>query len=198
VWVERLDAFSGCNLSLRSRLRTGHLWHSDKLIKKRPVMNHGLAQFFGAGFAADLTVGDSVGQAVVFEDERVADGNIRGALLKVTDRIAARGHHVTQKPVGFRYRSSGAVHKSRLHVAPVFHEASTIARAERLNIQALDAIGTLIEARFGLPPTIACLQSAIIFCTTKLSAQFFAVPLAAKLYGPKGHEYNHNHAANDD
>jgi hypothetical protein len=45
---------------LGSSLRAGHLWHPDKLMEKRPVMNHGLAQFFGTGLPARLTNGNSL------------------------------------------------------------------------------------------------------------------------------------------
>ena len=42
-------------------LATGHLWLSDQLFKKRPVMNHCLAQVFRAGLPARLTNRDFVG-----------------------------------------------------------------------------------------------------------------------------------------
>ena len=151
--------------TLLGGLGAGQFGDGDEFVEERAVVNHGLAQFFGAGFAAGLTIGDSVGQAVIFKDERMADGNIGGALLKVTHRIAARGHHFAQELIGFRYRASGAVHKVRLHFAPGRHEARMIGGAQRLDIQALDAIGALIEIRFGLSPAIAGLQGAVIFRT---------------------------------
>src|SRR5580704_15207312 len=68
------------HLRLGSSLRTGHLWRADKFIKKRPVLNHGLAQFLGAGLPARLTNGNCMGRAVVPEDQRIGHGDIRGTL----------------------------------------------------------------------------------------------------------------------
>jgi hypothetical protein len=181
---KRAEARHCKNKALLGGLGAGQLRDGDEFVKKRPVMNHGLAQFFGAGFAAGLTIGDSVGQAVILEDKRMADGNIGGALLKVTHRIAARGHHIAQELIGFRYSASGAVHKSRLYFAPRGYKARTISGAERLDIQILDAIGALIEARFCLPPAIAGLQGAVIFSTTNLVRSFSLCRLRPNFMAP--------------
>ena len=49
--------------------RTGHLWLTDKVLKKSPVMNHRLAQFFRAGLSQCLAKRDSVGCSVIFHNQ---------------------------------------------------------------------------------------------------------------------------------
>jgi hypothetical protein len=195
--MQFFDAFSGCNLSLRSCLGAGHFWRTDKLIKKCAVMNHGLAQFFRTGLAVRLTKGDGVGGAVIFENQRVAHRDIRRTLFKVTYRIPARGHHIAQELIGFRHRTSRAVNEARLHPAPGLDETSPIGRTERPDVETLHPICALIEPRFGLPPAVAFLESAIIFSAAKLSAEFSTAALSEKTHDGEGHDDNHNHATDD-
>jgi len=190
--------FTECNQSLRSCFRAGHLWRTDKFIKKRAVMNHGLAQFFCAGLAVRLAKGDGVGRPVILENQRIAHRDIGRTLFKVTYRIAAHGHHIAQELIGFCHRTSRTVNEARLHPAPGLDEARTIARTERPNVETLHAVRALIEARFGLPPAVAFLESAIIFNAAKLGAEFSSAALSKKTHGGEGHDGNHNHAADDD
>jgi hypothetical protein len=149
------------------------LWLADQLFKKRAVMNHGLAQVFGAGLPAFLTKSALVGSTVIFEDQRMIHGDIRGTLFEIADRIAACGHHVAQQLVGVRYGRTGAVNKARLHFAPALDKSGTIARSERPDVQALDSFGALIERRFRLPPAPAVFYGAGVFSSAKLTAQSF-------------------------
>ena len=196
--LQRLEAFAGCDPSLRSCLRTGRLWHSDKLIKKRSVMNHCLAQFFRTGLATRLTNCDFVGCTVIFQNRRIVHGDVRRTLFKVAYRIATVGHHIAQQLVGIRYGTSGAVNEPRLHPAPGLDEASTITRTERPDVETLHSICALIEPRFRMSPAPTFLQGAVIFSATKPSAQFCTAAPSKRAQCSDDRKGNHNHATNDD
>jgi len=85
----------------------GHLRLSSQTFKKRPKMNHGLAQVLGRGMSKPLANRDFVGFTVVVDHYRMVHRNICRPLFKVSYRIAACRHYIAQKLVGFRYRTPG-------------------------------------------------------------------------------------------
>jgi hypothetical protein len=95
-------------------------------------MNHCLAQVFRAGLPPRLPERDFVSSPVVFENQWMIHGDIRGPLFKVTDRIASRRHHITPQAVRCRYGAGGAVNEARLNTAPGIDEARAIASRQRL------------------------------------------------------------------
>jgi hypothetical protein len=106
-----------------------------QFLEKRPVMNHGLAQIFGAGLPARLTKRASMRRAIIFDNQRMIHGDIRRALFKIADRIAAYGHHIAQQLVGIGHRAAGAIDEARLNSAPGLDKPCAIARAERPDVQ---------------------------------------------------------------
>lgn len=86
-----------------------------------------------------------MGCAVIVEDERMINGDIRGALLKVAHWITASGHDIAQELVGFRHGASGAVNEARLNPGPGVDEPGTILGCEGLDMQVVDAFGALFE-----------------------------------------------------
>src|SRR5271154_3590762 len=68
----------------------------DEFLKKSPVMNHRLAQFFGARSSQCLARRDCVSSPVIFRHQWMIHGNVRCTLLEIADRIASRQHHVAQ------------------------------------------------------------------------------------------------------
>ncbi|HEY6265360.1 MAG TPA: hypothetical protein VIW93_11205 [Candidatus Acidoferrum sp.] len=91
-------------------------------------------------------------------------------MLKVAHWIATRRHNIAQQLIGLRHCAAGAVNKPRLHLAPRLNVASAIVRTERPDVQTLDAIRALIEARFSFSPAVTCLHGAVVFLLTKLAA----------------------------
>src|ERR1700730_1639757 len=147
------------------------LWLADQLLKKGPVVNHGLAQVFGASLSPRLTKRALVGCPVIFENQWMAHRDIGLTLFKVAYRIATRGHHIAQQLVGVCYCATWAVNEPRLDSAPGLDKPRTIARSERPDVQALHSFCALVEHRLCLPPAPAFFfQGAGIFRATKLSA----------------------------
>ena len=153
---------------------------ADQLLKKGPVMDHGLAQVFRAGLPLRLAKCDFVGRPIVVQDQWMVHGDISRTLFEVTDRIATRGHHIAQQLVGFRYRTGRAVHKPRLDSVPGVFETRTIAGRERSDVEALDSFRALIEPGFRLSSGTAFLHGAGVFSATKLAAKFFGPALSER------------------
>ena len=81
-------------------LGASHLGLADKLVKERPVMNHCLAQVFGAGVAAGVAESDFMPGAIAFDNKWMIHGDVRGTLFKIADRIATSGHDVAEELIG--------------------------------------------------------------------------------------------------
>jgi hypothetical protein len=159
-------------------------------------MDHCLAQVFRAGLPLCLPKRDCVSRSVVFQNQRMIHGDICRPLFKITYRIAARGHHITQQLVRCRYRTGGAVNEARLDSAPGLYEARTIAGCERPDVKTLDSLCTPVEPGFRLPPGTAFLYGAGIFSATELAAQSFGPALSEK--EQRRDARNHNHDDSDD
>ena len=159
-------------------------------------MDHGLAQVFRVGLPACLPECDFMGRSVVFQNQRMIDGDVRRPLFKVTDRIAARGHHIAQQQVGFCDRTGGPVDKARLDSAPGIHEARAISCRERPDMQSLDSLQAVFEAGFPMPPVAAFLHGASIFSASELGAQLFRVALPVQKQ--RGDACQDNHCKSND
>ncbi|HUE01577.1 MAG TPA: hypothetical protein VMR62_18535 [Bryobacteraceae bacterium] len=153
-------------------------------------MDHRLAQIFRVGLPLFLPKGDVVSCAVVSQNQWMVDGYIRRPLLKVTYRIASRGHHIAKQLVGFRYRAGRAIDETHLDAAPGFEEARTITWCQRADLKGLHAFGTLFESGFPTSPVTPFLHRACIFCVTEAIAQSFRPALAKEEQGPNtSHRY---------
>src|SRR5579862_2761318 len=72
--------------------RDDHPSWGGQFLKKRSVMNHGLAQVFRAGLPVRRAAKRGlVGSTVIFEDPWMIHGDIRRTRLKIGERVAARG-----------------------------------------------------------------------------------------------------------
>jgi hypothetical protein len=77
-----------------------------------------VAQFLGRAVPVRLLLRELVSAAVVVDDVRVVDRDVRGAALEVVDRIAAVRHDALDQLVGRRDGAAGVVDELRLHVLP--------------------------------------------------------------------------------
>jgi hypothetical protein len=177
-------------------LKTRRHWFTDQFLKQGPVVNHGLAQVFGVGLSPRLKNSALMGGTVVFENQGMIHGNVRGTLFKVSDRIAARGHNVAQKLIGIRHGGPGAVNEPSLDPAPRLDKPHTIAWSEWLDAQALDSFRALIKRRFCFLAAPAFLHGAGVFCAAKLSAQSFRPAFTSEK--PNSDTCSYQHGDRDD
>ena len=150
----------------------GHRWLADQLPEKRPVMNHCLAQFFRAGFSSSLPQSDFVSLPIVLQNQGMTYGDIGRPLLKITHRIASRGHHIAEQSIRFRDRAGRVVHEMRLDFAPGLCEARPIGCRERPHVEPFHALCARVERSFRMSPAAVLLDRTIIFGAAELSAQF--------------------------
>jgi hypothetical protein len=133
-----------------------------------------------------------VGFTIVVNHQRMVHRNICRPLFKVSYRISARRHHITQKLVGVRYRTPGTVNEPSLDAAPRLCESRPVAWGEWLDVEGLDTVIAPFKPGFSMPPAPAFCQGAVIFSSTKLSAQPFCPALSENKH--QGDACNDNHA----
>jgi hypothetical protein len=126
----------------------------------------------------------------------MVDGNIRRRLFKVAYRVAPRGHHIPQQPVGFRYSTGWAINEARLDSAPRLCEARAIGCRERPDVKCLDPLCTLLQTGLAMPPVATFLHSASIFRATELTTQPFRPALAVNK--KRDNACGQNHRKTDD
>jgi hypothetical protein len=161
------------NEGRQAALRTRRLRIVDQFLKKSSVVNHGLAKIFRACLTACLTKRGFVRGAVIVENHRVIHGDIRDALLEVGHRIAARGHHVDEQLVGFCDCASRTVNKACLDSGPTLDKSSAIGGSEWTDVQALHALGSLVQHCFRFPLVSTFFYGSGVFSSAKLVAQPF-------------------------
>jgi hypothetical protein len=122
-------------------------------------------------------------------------GNVCRALFKVTNGIAACGHHIAQELISLCDCTSGAVNEPPLNPAPRLYEARAITLGKRSNVQTLHSFGALFESGFRMSPASVFLHRAVIF-GSKLSAQSFGSTLSKGK--PRDNASNHNHSESND
>src|ERR1700720_3775218 len=110
-------------------------------------------------------------RAVIVENLRVVDGNVRHALFKVANRGATGGHDIAQQLVCFRYGASGAGYEPRLNPGPRLDEPSAILGGKRPDVQVVHSFGTLLERGFRLTTAAAGSDGAVIFSAAVLRLQ---------------------------
>ncbi len=81
-----------------------------------------------------------VRSAIVAYDLRVCDGDIRGALLKVSHGITARTHDAVDELVSLAYGSLRIVDKAGLDTSPFGDEALALLSCESPEMKLLDAL----------------------------------------------------------
>jgi hypothetical protein len=121
----------------------------EQLIEDGAVLDHGGAEFFGGGFIAEVPDRDGVRQAVVFDDPRVGDGEIVGALLETGAGIAARFKERIDQVVGFRNGSLGMIDEAGLDDVPFGSEAIMFGEAKVADFEGNDAGFAISQLGFG-------------------------------------------------
>src|SRR5215472_8613881 len=92
---------------------------------------------------------------IVLNDVWVIDGNVSGALLKISYRIALSGHHTRNQPVRLNQAPVRIIYKPALNLMPSFQKVAAFCRSESAGVKPLYPLRAVLERGFG-SPTIAC------------------------------------------
>lgn len=99
------------------------------------IVHECLPEILGIRLTAGVALSDRARCAVIGDDARMIDGNVRGALLEFAQRVAACLHEVGDEPVGLRDSALRVVHELCLRLAPRFRKARRIIRKEWSDVQ---------------------------------------------------------------
>ncbi|HVE33044.1 MAG TPA: hypothetical protein VNC18_05775 [Gemmatimonadaceae bacterium] len=121
----------------------------EQVLKQFAVVHHRAAQLFRARRATTMPLGDLACRAVVLDDARVMDGEIRGALVEVGHRIPADFHDFFDEAIGARDSAARVVDEEGLDVAPFLSETRPLLRREWTNLESLDALFAPLELMLG-------------------------------------------------
>ena len=73
--------------------------------------------------------------AVVVDDLRVVDRDVRGPLVEIVDGVTPLAHHLSHQTVGDADRCRGVVHEPGLHLLPAGGELRVRRRRERNDVE---------------------------------------------------------------
>jgi len=121
----------------------------EQILEELAIVHHCPSQIFRRRGVPAMSIGDLARCAIVVDDASVVDGKIRGALVEVRDRIAARLHDFLNELVGARDGSARIVDEHRLHAAPALTEEVALVGLQRPDLQMLDALLPFHQLFFG-------------------------------------------------
>src|SRR5262245_28076666 len=85
---------------------------------------------------------------IVLDHPSMIHGKVSSLLLKIRDRIAARGHDFTEKPVCLADRPVWVIHKPCLHRSPLFEVPFPVSGTQRMNVIFPDPLLDFLQLRF--------------------------------------------------
>ena len=119
----------------------------QQFINKRAIVDHGLPQFFRAGFSPLLSPGKRAGDAVILNDDWMVHRQVSGATIEVFQGVAARGHHLGYELVGFADRAVRVVDEARLDATPFTAKRADLFLSELVQVETADALSALAQDR---------------------------------------------------
>jgi hypothetical protein len=145
----------------------------EQILEQRAVVNHRDSQIFCGRLTALLSHRDIVCGAIVLDDMWVIDGYVSGALVEVSDRVAAHLHQVGDESIGFHDGAFGIVDEACLIGSPGVGESISIFDGEWLDVQLLYAVNAIIQLAFCVSSVAMLPNEALVF-RAELSAQLVA------------------------
>lgn len=116
-------------------------------------MSHGLPQIFaaglGAGLAAAVAEGNGVRGTIVLNYDRMIDGEIGSALLKICHRKSARLQQLLDQVICLGHSASGFIIKLRLHRPPASGEIYPAGFGEWAEGKRFAVLGGHLQNAFG-------------------------------------------------
>ena len=143
----------------------GQFKFASQVREQCSVVDHGLPEIFCACESLRMAYGNVVAGSILFDDQRMIDGNIRRTLLEVRDGIPASGHDGLNESVGFDQGAAGIVNKSRLDLLPGCQEVRAIGLSERPYLETLHPFFQLFQSRFRAGCAASFFNGSLIFGT---------------------------------
>ena len=136
---------------------------ADQIVEQGAKVDHPLPKVLGARLTTPIPNGDVMGLVIMFDDDRVIDGNVPDPLVEVADRITSRLHHIPDQRVSECNRSRRIVDEPRLNVVPATSELAALRRAQRPDIEFLHPALALGKIGLSLRTIALRLNGPVIF-----------------------------------
>ena len=98
--------------------------------------------------AAGVRHGDRVAIAVMLHNQRMVDGEIRGLLVEIDDRITPRGHRLANQLIPLRYCDFRSINEFRLHQPPSLHKSGLVGRRKCVDFESFYSLFKLGKSLF--------------------------------------------------
>lgn len=126
-------------------------------------MHHGLPQVFGARLATAVAQRDIVCRAVIFDNQRVVNGNVCSTLFEITHGIPAGLHYLVNELIREGNRASRIINELRLHRGPAAFKTGAVRWRKRNNLKLFSALFPKLEDIFTAVNTTLFSYNSIIF-----------------------------------
>jgi hypothetical protein len=126
-------------------------------------VNHRLPHVFRTCLALRVSHSNIVSSSVVFDNERVIDGEIRGTLLELGHWVPASRHYLLNKLICFRQCTLGIVDESALDLLPGCYKIRPSRRWQFVYLETLYSFCEFLEFRFRLRLAACFFNCSLVF-----------------------------------
>jgi hypothetical protein len=119
--------------------------HFQEFVKERPVVDHGLTQFFRARFTSLASQRECASGSVILDDHRMINREIVRPLIEIFQGIAASRHHLRDELIGFAHRAGRVINEARLNATPFAGKCIGLFLRELAQIETADALSALLQ-----------------------------------------------------
>jgi hypothetical protein len=150
-------------------------WLPDQIVEQCAVMNHGLPEVFGAGFALRLAHDDRVARAVMLHNKRMVHRKVGGLLVEIAHGVTTSGHCFANEVIPFLQCKFRGVNKLRLDQPPGVRKSRPVGRGKWLDIESFYSLFKLCKLLFASRSASGFFNGAAVL-RTKPRAKPSAVP----------------------
>jgi hypothetical protein len=165
----------------------------QQVLEQLAIVDHRTSEIFGRRFASSFANRNVVRNAIVLNHVAVVDGDVRCALLKVSDRIAAHLHQIRDEAIGFDDSALRVIDKPRLILAPSFRKVIAVLRREWTDLEVSHAVDALGQLGFGVP-RIAMLSNEPFVFRSELRSKLICAALLREHERDDHHRERHQNA----
>jgi hypothetical protein len=120
----------------------------QEFVKERPVVDHCLTHFFGAGFAPLPSQRECPRDAVILHDHWMINRHVVRTPIEIFEGIATCAHHLRDEVISIAHGSGRIVDKARLNATPFAAERIGLILRELVQVEAADTVRAFPEYGF--------------------------------------------------